>query len=90
MNPGDSVVARSITLGEPVVYVSANYRVSGTISPCMMMVYLLHWRLSSFWIPGGEGGPSCKDWKHRSQRPYACRSRIHYFHYADQTKSVSH
>ncbi|KAF8800976.1 carotenoid ester lipase precursor [Phlegmacium glaucopus] len=26
--PGDSVVARSIALGEPVIYVSANYRVS--------------------------------------------------------------
>ena len=34
MNPGDSVVARSIALGEPVVYVSINYRLSGTtISP---------------------------------------------------------
>ncbi|KAF8808598.1 carotenoid ester lipase precursor [Phlegmacium glaucopus] len=29
MNPGDTVVARSIDLGEPVIYVSANYRVSG-------------------------------------------------------------
>ncbi|KAF8814379.1 carotenoid ester lipase precursor [Phlegmacium glaucopus] len=29
MNPGDTVVARSIDLGEPVVYVSANYRLSG-------------------------------------------------------------
>ncbi|KAF9474072.1 carotenoid ester lipase precursor [Pholiota conissans] len=27
-NPGDTVVARSIALGEPVVYVSANYRIS--------------------------------------------------------------
>lgn len=28
-NPGDSVVARSIALGEPVIYVSANYRLNG-------------------------------------------------------------
>ncbi|KAF5315368.1 hypothetical protein D9619_007115 [Psilocybe cf. subviscida] len=27
-NPGDSVVARSIALGEPVIYVSANYRLN--------------------------------------------------------------
>ena len=76
MNSGDPVVARSIALGEPVVYVSANYRLSGTISPCMMN--RLHWRLYSFWIPGRQGGASCKDWKHRSQRSYACRSLIDY------------
>jgi hypothetical protein len=70
MNPGDSVVARSIALGEPVVYVSANYRVSGKIFS-MMIITRLHLRLSSFWIPGREGGASCKDWKHRSQRSYA-------------------
>lgn len=28
-NPGDSVVARSIALGEPIIYVSANYRLNG-------------------------------------------------------------
>ncbi|KDR73257.1 hypothetical protein GALMADRAFT_727490 [Galerina marginata CBS 339.88] len=28
LNPGDAVVARSIALGEPVIYVSANYRVN--------------------------------------------------------------
>ncbi|KAF5315369.1 hypothetical protein D9619_007114 [Psilocybe cf. subviscida] len=27
-NPGDSVVARSIALGEPIIYVSANYRLN--------------------------------------------------------------
>ena len=32
MYPGDTVVARSITLGEPVIFVSANYRLNGTIS----------------------------------------------------------
>ena len=32
MNPGDTVVARSIDLGEPVVYVSLNYRINGTTS----------------------------------------------------------
>lgn len=31
-NPGNTVVARSITLGEPVVYVSANYRLTGKSS----------------------------------------------------------
>ena len=30
-NPGDTVVARSVALDEPVIYVSANYRVNGTI-----------------------------------------------------------
>ena len=35
---GDTVVARSIALGEPVIFVSANYRLNGTISPCMMMM----------------------------------------------------
>jgi hypothetical protein len=68
MNPGDSVVARSIALGEPVVYVSANYRVSGAISLCMIMMNRIHWRPSSFWFPGREGGASCEDWKYRSQR----------------------
>ena len=29
--PGNSVVARSIALDEPVIYVSANYRVNGKI-----------------------------------------------------------
>jgi hypothetical protein len=89
MNPGDSVVARSIALGEPVVYVSSNYRVSGTISPCMMMMDRLHWQLSSPWIPGREGGTSCKHREFRSQRSYAL-SFTHILHYADQTKSVSH
>lgn len=28
-NPGDTVVERSIALNEPVVYVSANYRLTG-------------------------------------------------------------
>lgn len=76
--PGDSVVARSIALGEPVIYVSANYRLSGTISPCMMMMKGLHWHLSSFWIPRREGGASCKYRKYRSQRSYASHSQIHY------------
>jgi acetylcholinesterase len=31
LRPGDTVVARSITLDEPVVFVSANYRLNGTI-----------------------------------------------------------
>ena len=31
MYPGDTVVARSITLGEPVVFVSANYRLNDAI-----------------------------------------------------------
>ena len=39
-NPGDTVVARSIALGEPVVYVSANYRLNGTVSPCTFMNHL--------------------------------------------------
>ena len=78
MNPGDSVVARSIVLGEPVVYVSANYRVSGTISPCLMMIDCLCCRPSSFWILGREGDTSCEDWKHRSQRSYACHSHRNY------------
>ena len=38
MYPGDTVVARSITLGEPVVFVSANYRLNGIISYFMMMM----------------------------------------------------
>ena len=75
---GDTVVARSIALSEPVVFVSANYRLNGTISLCTMMMIHLNWRLSSFWIPGREGGASCKDWKYRSQRSYVCRLRIHY------------
>ena len=83
INPGDTVVARSIALGEPVVFVSANYRLNGTNFSCMMMMttmmYHLNWRLSSLWIPGREGGASCKDWKYRSQRSYACRSRMHYY-----------
>ena len=77
MNLGDSVVTRSIALGEPVVYLSTNYRVSGTISPCLMMMDCLYCRLSSFWILGREGGVSCEDWKHRSQRSYASRLVIH-------------
>ena len=40
--PGNSVVARSIALDEPVIYVSANYRVNGTISSCMVMVARFH------------------------------------------------
>ena len=40
--PGNSVVARSIALDEPVVYVSANYRLNGTISSCNVMVVRLH------------------------------------------------
>ena len=88
MSPGDSVVARSIALGEPVIYVSANYRLSGTISPCMMMMKGLHWQISSFWIPRREGGASCKYWKYRSQRSYVCHSHT-LVHYADQPKSVS-
>lgn len=70
MYPGDTVVARSITLGEPVVFVSANYRLNGMISFCLIMNFS-NWQLSSFWIPGREGGQSCKDWKYRSQRSYA-------------------
>ena len=34
LNPGDTVVTRSIALSEPVVFVSANYRLNGKISPC--------------------------------------------------------
>ena len=30
--PGNTVVARSIALDEPVIYISANYRLNGTIS----------------------------------------------------------
>ena len=43
-----------------------------------MMMNHLNWRLSSFWIPGREGSASCKYWKYRSQRSYACRPCIHY------------
>ena len=67
MNPGDSVVTRSIALGEPVIYVSANYRLTGTIPPEIMMMNRPHWQLFSFWIPGREGGASCKDWKYRDR-----------------------
>jgi hypothetical protein len=34
---GSSVVARSIALDEPVIYVSANYRLNGTIFSCTVM-----------------------------------------------------
>ena len=38
MYPGDTVVARSIVLGEPVVFVSANYRLNGTVPFYMVMM----------------------------------------------------
>jgi hypothetical protein len=38
--PGNSIVARSIALDEPVIYVSANYRLNGMISSSMVMARL--------------------------------------------------
>lgn len=38
--PGNNIVSRSIALGEPVVYVSANYRLSGT--PVSLFILLYH------------------------------------------------
>ena len=83
LNPGDHVVARSIALGEPVIYVSVNYRLNGTVSSCMMMKMMMmtyfHWGLwSSSWIPRRKGSESCRNWKCRSQRSYASRPRSPY------------
>ena len=65
MYPGNSVVERSIALGEPVIYVSANYRLNGSFVipktddlPHTFFTYLSHLtKLSAscpekkFWTP---------------------------------------
>lgn len=50
-NPGDTVVERSIILGEPVIYVSANYRLNGRVS-----LNLKSFRWSRFAALGFLGG----------------------------------
>ena len=52
-NPGDTVVARSIDLGEPVIYVSTNYRLQGTISSCDTKICIF---ISNYLALGFLGG----------------------------------
>lgn len=71
-NPGNTVVERSIALGEPVVYVSANYRINGncvckTVKAADMMPLTLH--AHSLWFlawKGCSGCWHCERWHQRS------------------------
>jgi hypothetical protein len=42
MYPGDAVVNRSIAVNEPVIFVSANYRVNGKTSSTDRLSFLFH------------------------------------------------
>ena len=61
MYPGNSVVERSIALGEPVIYVSANYRLNGSFVtlktddlPHTFFTYLSHFNQAFGFLPGKE------------------------------------
>ena len=53
MYPSNTVVARSIALGEPVIFVSANYRLNGTI-PFYITMLLNHPNLAFGFLGGKE------------------------------------
>lgn len=57
-NPGDTVVQRSIALNEPIIYVSANYRVSGESfafhSQCFSISSLTICRIALGFLGGKE------------------------------------
>lgn len=56
---GETVVARSLALGEPVVYVSANYRLNGKASSCIM-IYHLYYEYLAFGFLGGKEAQAAK------------------------------
>lgn len=52
--PGENVVARSVELGHPVVYVSPNYRLNG-MGPILWFSVSSGSRLTSVWVLAWEG-----------------------------------
>ena len=59
-NPGDTVVARSIALGEPVIYVSTNYRLQGAISSCNMKIRIFIGNYLALGFLGGKEAQAAK------------------------------
>ena len=68
--PGENLVARSIEMGYPMIFVAMNYRLSGISSYMCMVPILVTKVLYSAWFPRREGSQRRRSCELRPLRSY--------------------